>query len=781
MKNWKIIVIIISILILNFLYWNLLWLYLDNSFYPITESKSYFIIYSYLKSFSFDSFFWYDWSLLFSTRILNIILVSINQFLYLFLYLIFSYYSLYSLYKLKYNKNNIWTIAWYLFIFNPVSLYFFQQTGFIFAYLSLPLIIFSIYKYFLSKNYLYLFLSWLWFYFLLSYTRITWLYWIFLVFLWIYYFSFIKDIFKNKKKELIIFIITHILIFLPFIFAFIFPYFSWDKEYFSWLWNYASSHLSAWEWLYNWIKNDWFQNTFVIKEITWNFAWDFQNTLFFQIYSILFIVWIFIYSNFINKKIKNNLINYLSLFFLFIIFIKVWAKFLSQELFIDIAYKYFPFIANNTNWLFVLYIPIIVYLLAFSLENTKKVFIRNILIFWTIFYSFLSIYPLIDYKDNPKLQTIDIKKDLPKNYLNTFYKDWIEKNPSLFFPQAWLYFNWSPYPFEIWNNTIYQTLFTNNSRLVNQKQADLNNLVNDFKEKNNIENNSIFNLKNIFVFKDIKNAKNWQFDFYEIKDYVWESKLYYDKFIDESNLYIKQDNKNFAQFWLKDDDKYEFKIYSPAKIIPSEIDTFFETKIDIYDKPLLVDSKSFQKIKNIENFQILKENQNIQIDVKESVLNPTKYYIKLSNLDTSKPFLLQLNQTFGMSWKIKWVDKSYFDEKPCIDKYKNYEITDNSVCQYKTKLLELEDIRLLNKPEVNNKNHFEWNFIWNTWLVNSEDIPNEMKWQKDLYVVIIYEKQIYYSYALIISWLTFLTLIILTLIQEGREFMRRRKEEKKLL
>jgi len=60
-----------------------------------------------------------------------------------------------------------------------------------------------------------------------------------------------------------------------------------------------------------------------------------------------------------------------------------------------------------------------------------------------------------------------------------------------------------------------------------------------------------------------------------------------------------------------------------------------------------------------------------------------------------------------MSWKIKWVNKSYFDEKTCIDEYNNYEITDNSVCHYKSKLLELDDIRLLNKPEINNKNHFE--------------------------------------------------------------------------
>lgn len=61
----------------------------------------------------------------------------------------------------------------------------------------------------------------------------------------------------------------------------------------------------------------------------------------------------------------------------------------------------------------------------------------------------------------------------------------------------------------------------------------------------------------------------------------------------------------------------------------------------------------------------------------------------------------------------------------------------------------MEDIRLLNKPEVNNKNHFEWNFVWNTWLVNPEDIPNEMKWEKELYAVIIYENK----FIIVMLWL----------------------------
>jgi len=680
-----------------FLYNKWYWLYLDTSYIPTSIYR----IYEYLLytpyTINQTSTFSIDNTVLSSSRnIWSIISNIFSQLFFYVLYFIVTFTISKKVFSLKFSENTSF-ISSFIFTFNPISIYFLTQVWFIFAYSSLFFILLWIYWYFNYNKFFYVFISWLWFYFLLSYTRITWLYLLLLISIWLYYFSFIKNIFLNQRKELIIFIIFHILIFVPFLFAFICPYLNWDKQYFSWLWNYASSNIWVWEWLYNWIQNNWFWNTFVIREIIWTFAWDFQNTLFFEIYSIIFILWIFIYSLFINSIIKDKLVYYLSWIFLFVIFINISPKFIGKEVFIDISYKYFPFIANNTNWLFVLYIPIIVYLLAFSLENTKNLIIRNILVFSTIIYSFLSIWPLIDYKDNPKLQTIDIKSDLPKNYLNTFYKEWIEKNASLFFPWAGLYFNWSPYPFEIWNNTIYQTLFTNNSRLVNKKQADLNNKVNNLIEKNNLENNSLFNLKNIFVFKDIRNAENWQFDFYEIKDYVWESKKYYDKLLNDSNLYIKQDNENFAQFWLKDDDKYEFKIYSPSKIISSEIETFFDEKIDIKNRPFIVDSNSFQKIENIENFIIPKENQNIKIDVKESILNPTKYYLKLSNLDTSKPFLLQLNQTFGMSWKIKWVDKSYFDEKSCIDDYKNYSITNNSVCNYDSKLLELEDVRLLSR------------------------------------------------------------------------------------
>lgn len=766
-----------SFLTLNDWYWG----YLD-AWYEFEPNQNYWkLFYLLFSTLSVDTFFWYDsWILwwarffwwLFEVWLKYLFWYNLWLTLFIVLFFLWSFFSSYFILKEFYNKNLSY-IGWLFFTFNPISLYFISQPWFILSYFSWLLFILAIVtiiKY--HKIFLWLLLLISSIFLLFSYPRILWIY--FLLFILLFVLN-VKNIFnfiiKNKTNTLILFL-TIVITLLPLWIKLFYSY-NIEQSYFSWVWNYADIHLSFGYSLYEWIKNNSFYNWIYLSEITSNYQHLLQSNIYYKLFLLIFILY-FTFFTLLRKDIKKSKYFYLMLWLLIlIILLKQLSKFTNPDIFVKIYYNYYPFIANNSNWLNVLIVVIIAFLIPYVFLNTKnnRIIILNYSIL-TLFFLFLTIPFFHNYK-------LSLIKDIPNNYYKTFYNNiyWIPES-SFFLPWLWLYMNWSNYPInQIWWLNMYKWLFTNNSRLVNQKQADLNNIVNNLKEKNNIENSSLFNLKNIFVFKDIRNASEWQFDFFQVKDYVWESKMYYEKFKNHKNLYTKQDNENFSQFWLKDDNKYEYKIYSPVKIISSEIDTFFENKIDIKTKPLLVDSKSFQKIENIENFQIPKENQNIQISVKESVLNPTKYYIKLSNLDTSKPFLLQMNQTFGMSWKIKWVDKSYFDEKNCIDEYKNYSITQNSICQYKTKLLELEDIRLLNKPEVNNKNHFEWNFVWNTWLVNPEDIPNEMKWEKELYAVIIYEKQIYYSYSLVISWLIFLTLILLTIIQESREIIRSKRDK----
>lgn len=366
--------------------------------------------------------------------------------------------------------------------------------------------------------------------------------------------------------------------------------------------------------------------------------------------------------------------------------------------------------------------------------------------------------------------------DFSSNYNKTFFKKEIARKNSLFFPHSWLYFSWSYYPIEVWNNSIYQEMFIKNARIVNYKQG----LLVDKKTSNNFNWYRLFNLKNIFVFKDLKNPKPWQFDFFPVKDYVWESKKYYRELKQNKDLYIKQDNENFAQFWFKDDANYEFFLYAPSTIKRYNMEEFFSTdsSIDLRFKPINIDPESFHKPTKIDAFEIPEENMNVAIRYKKSVLQPTKIYAKFWDIDPSKPFLVQLNQTFGMSWKIKWINKKEFEEKKCIDEYKDFSITQNRYCNYKAQILDMKDTKYLNYPEVKDKNHFEWNFVGNTWLIEPDDIPKNMQNKKELYAVIIYEKQIWYNWALLISGLTFIILIFLTVFQEIKMYRKKNREEK---
>ena len=242
-------------------------------------------------------------------------------------------------------------------------------------------------------------------------------------------------------------------------------------------------------------------------------------------------------------------------------------------------------------------------------------------------------------------------------------------------------------------------------------------------------------------------------------------------------MYIKDENESFTHFGINNDDSYEYFLYSPANIIRQDMGSFFSGSIDITEKPIVIDPDSFHKPQIVDAYEVPDENKNISIEYKHSAFQPTKIYAKIENLDSSRPFLLQLNQTFGMSWKVKLITKEEFEEKQCIDEYREYSITQNTVCQYSPTLLDIRDTKYLSTPNVSEDHHFEGNFVGNAWLVTPEDIPEDMRGQGELYAVIIYEKQIYYVWALIISGLTFFALILLT-IRESIISYRQQKYDK---
>jgi hypothetical protein len=243
---------------------------------------------------------------------------------------------------------------------------------------------------------------------------------------------------------------------------------------------------------------------------------------------------------------------------------------------------------------------------------------------------------------------------------------------------------------------------------------------------------------------------------------------------------VVNDNDHFAQFQPKDVENYDFLVYSPKSIVKSDVKSFLsQDDVDIKNRPMIIDKESFRKPDFMDRFEIPTENRDVRVDLKLSEENKTKYYLKISNVDSSKPFLLQLNQTFGVSWKLHWVDKDFFEEKPCSNNPINYSITNNSVCNYKSGLLELGDARFISKPKVGDDHHFEGNFVGNTWVVTPDDFPEQMKSQDELYAVIVYEKQTYYSYALLISIATFLITLGVVFYQEVSLFLQKYKTNAK--
>ena len=510
------------------------------------------------------------------------------------------------------------------------------------------------------------------------------------------------------------------------------------------------------------MNNSQFFEWFILTEITSNMAYFFQNGVIFQIVSLIFIFLVLFLALFYNYKKKDRFVAFLLIIFVGLIFVRMSSKFLPQDIFITFVYKYFPFLANNLSWIYIIYIPIIVYLFVFCLENINVKYGKQLLYSMFGVYIMVSIFPFINFANNYKLTTIDINA-IPQNYKDTFFQEKIDRKGSMLLPNSGLYMDWSPYVFEFGNNSIYRNVFIANVRLTNAKQSEINRVINKI-PLYNINNTLIFNLKNIFVFHDVRNPK----------EYALKSEKYYKQLIGSNDLYVKQENQNFTQFGFKKGDDLDFFTYVPASIYSQNLDNFFTKKFDITQKPINIDPESFHYPRVMKNFTIPENNKNIQIEYKNSPLQPSKIYLKFSQVDTTQPFLLQLNQTFWMSWKLKWISKQDFEEKKCESNWESFKLTQNSNCNYKSQILDLWDIKYLNYPSIPEENHFEWNFVWNTWLIRPNDIPNNIKNESELYAVIIYEKQIWYSIALVISWFTFACLLLLTAYQELKNIFKKK-------
>lgn len=773
-QHGKITLISIFILLLwistSFLWGGGFYAYLDAAwnFSPNSTPSIYFST-SVLGN---TSFFGIDTGLTWSVRTLRWIFDSIFFVLFWYswwlfvlyiLFFIFSYYISYLTLSKCFNKNSCYVGALF-FTFNPISFYFLSQTGYLFSYFAWILFVYGIILFFEKKSF---FLSLLLVYvsilLLLTYPRLVGFYGIIFILLAITFNKQIWNFLKDNFFSILKFGFFLVILLLPTLLVLYYQYFV-DRPYFEGVTNYAK--IGDWGWgvgYYNSLQADSFIKWFLLEEPTKNFQYALQSNFWYQIFNLIFSGYILFLFMFLQKNKKNiKLVLGISILYLLCLTIKQLPFLASSDIFLKVHYIYFPFIAGWNSWINVTLVCIIAFFIAYLWEYTKGKQ-KDVLVVLLWLFFFINSFSFFQ---NPLLKKVT---RYPEEYQEVFEQLNIDENTeATIFPQtnSWeqrFYTDWAPYPVSIQGvSDRYLSLFFWNKRFVNDRQVNLAQKINNKVGKNN----RIFNVKNVFLFKHIKNLnEDNPFLYFPKRNYKDELKKYQKELREKDFLSIKKDNEYLTHFTFSWSEDYDFFLYSPKKVTHFEMENFLKEDINIRKKPVNIDSGSFHKPEKINTFKVPEENKNTNITYKRSILQPTKIYAKITNIDSKSPFLMQLNQTFGMSWKVKWINKEDFEEKKCINEYQHFKLTQNEYCNYKWTILDISDTKYVRYPNVKEENHFEGNFVWNAWLIEPNDIPKDKQNKGILYAVIIYEKQIWYNLALIVSWATFIFLLLTTLFQ----------------
>jgi hypothetical protein len=228
------------------------------------------------------------------------------------------------------------------------------------------------------------------------------------------------------------------------------------------------------------------------------------------------------------------------------------------------------------------------------------------------------------------------------------------------------------------------------------------------------------------------------------------------------NLQIYQTYPNFTHYRFNDADAYVFFIYSPKKIVSLDVNNFYDQKLDLKSKPIIFDQTKYNQINLIDenNWSV----NSPTVSFKASTDNSNKYYVKLSKIDKNLPFLLVFNQMFSPNWRVYYITKAQWDAVNCDSKWQNYKITDNSRCEYSGIAFDPGDLNLIGRKYLEPENHFRGNIIGNVFLFLPKDINNRAN-DQDLYLVVYFQKQLYYIICLMISALAFIGLLIMSLIE----------------
>jgi hypothetical protein len=453
---------------------------------------------------------------------------------------------------------------------------------------------------------------------------------------------------------------------------------------------------------------------------------------------------------------------------LIVLFINTLGNFLPLNLFAEVNKTVLIFLYNDYGFLQFIESIFLAFLTALLINQFQKKSWAGIKVLvvssFIIFYLAINFLPFLSGHYGFKKVN-----NIPASYKQILFnnEDLAWPEATIFIPYHWLKFEWAPYYLDLNNFSYskYKSLITPNLRVINYDLAKFYNQIYDNFDQAGLRNIFIFNIKNFFVFHDVADA-NKNIDTYEVKDIQNNSAKINSQIIKRSDLKLVKDYGNFSFYRFQDADLYDFFIYSPKNIYNLNFDNFYNKALNPQDKPLIFNKSELNRVNLIDESAFYTNSPKVLI--KAALDNPNKYYVKLENVDKTKPFLIQLNQMYSTSWRVYFTNESRWENILCETSWENFKYSDSARCLYSGLSVDSRDLWFVFSDYLNPENHFRGNLIGNTFLFTPADIPAQYQRGSDLYLVIYFQKQFDYFFTLITSISTFLLLLSISFTQWAR-------------
>lgn len=725
-----------------------LWLYQDQSFWFKNSLEAFTFLNTQFHLFNNLSYYLgYDQGILSAN---NIFLYSIfvglvtvfgssgSQLAVSLVSYIIAFFSFWAFASIFFKERKMQMALALLYTFNPL-MYSFRGQGIIYA--AAPLFVYSFYKFYVSKKFLGKFLL---------LTIIATLIWIsnvrfleaniFIIIPYLFFALFTTHEIRWRPRRLLIYFVSNLFIFSPVIYAFFTPFFQRSPSIF----NYGTV-------LSSYVDKGTFYQVFNPFQ---SFNLILYDNRFYTLLGIgFFIVFLLFLLKYITQRISYFMVFNLALLVLGMAFFELGPLFGKYAY--PFLIKIVPFLTNAPFYgLYIVAIPFI-FLLGIIGTKQKKVFMSM-----AVFLIVFALLPLLNFSYFP-LQKFSLAQ-LPPSYQQYFVAPYYGiADATDYIPFAcWRadYMNQAKTPTQCINKGIqHAPIAADNPRTFYGEEYLL--MKNMYLNPNIFNLRITHNLKTIIVAKDMVEGVDAGPQ-YSSEDIIKTKQL--DHKLQKEKGLSMESNPYFDVFSFINKNAYDFFLYSPQKvIIKNDITSVFDNTLALHPRPVvLTTTESKQLPKNIQ--------QNVRIAYKQAPFDPTQYFVKFSNIGSDKPFLVQFTQAFKPAWMIVWVNKKEYESKKCIDKPISFPLTNNSRCQYSSLLLDTSMLKYFGKDSVAPANHFQGNYVTNTWLIQPNTIPSYAKEGNEVYAVIIYKNQLYYILTLLFSGSVLLLISIYTLMQEGK-------------